>query len=32
MKKNCGVWISILSHKLKKRMNAKMQSLGITGV
>ena len=32
MKKNCGAWISILSHKLKKRMNANMQSLGITGV
>lgn len=32
MEKDCGVWISILSHKLKKRMNANMQSLGITGV
>ena len=32
MKKDCGFWINILSHKLKKRMNANMQSLGITGV
>ncbi len=26
------MWINILSHKLKKRMNANMQSLGLTGV
>ncbi|MGI5896326.1 MAG: MarR family winged helix-turn-helix transcriptional regulator [Oscillospiraceae bacterium] len=32
MEKDCGMWIHILSHKLKKRMNANMQSLGITGV
>lgn len=32
MQKDCGVWINVLSHKLKKRMNADMQSLGITGV
>ncbi len=32
MEKDCGMWINILSHKLKKRMNADMQSLGITGV
>ena len=32
MKKDCGMWIHILSHKLKKRMDANMQSLGITGV
>ena len=32
MEKDCGVWISILSHKLGKRMNADMQSLGLTGV
>ena len=32
MKKDCGMWIHILSHKLKKRMNANMQSLGLTGV
>ena len=32
MEKNCGMWINILSHQLKKRMNANMQSLGLTGV
>ena len=32
LKKDCGMWIHILSHKLKKRMNANMQSLGLTGV
>ena len=32
MEKDCGMWIHILSHKLKKRMDANMQSLGITGV
>mgnify|MGYP005776470933 CR=1 FL=1 len=32
MEKDCGIWISILSHKLKKRMNEKMQALGLTGV
>lgn len=32
MEKDCGLWINVLSHKLKKRMNANMQSLGITGV
>ena len=32
MEKDCGVWINILSHKLKKRMNANMQSLGLTGM
>ena len=32
MEKDCGMWINILSHKLKKRMNANMQDLGITGV
>ena len=31
MKKDCGVWINILSHKLRKRMNANAQSLGLTG-
>lgn len=30
MEKDCGVWIAILSHKIRKRMNAEMQSLGIT--
>lgn len=32
MKKDCGMWIHILSRKLKKRMDANVQSLGITGV
>lgn len=32
MEKDCGTWIHILSHMLKKRMNANMQSLGLTGV
>ena len=32
MRKDCGTWINILSHKLKKRMNANMQSLGLTGM
>ena len=32
MEKDCGVWIYILSHKLKKRMNESMQALGITGM
>ncbi len=32
MEKDCGMWINALSHKLKKRMNANMQSLGLTGV
>ena len=32
VEKDCGMWIHILSHKLKKRMNANMQSLGLTGV
>lgn len=32
MEKDCGMWINILSHMLKKRMNANTQSLGLTGV
>lgn len=32
MEKDCGSWINVLSHKLKKRMNANVQSLGLTGV
>ncbi len=32
MEKDCGLYINILSHKLKKRMNANMQSLGLTGL
>lgn len=32
MEKDCGLWINTLSHKLKKQVNANMQSMGITGV
>ena len=32
MEKDCVLWINVLSNKLKKRMNANMQSLGLTGV
>lgn len=32
MEKDCGIWIHILSHKLKKLMDANMQNLGLTGV
>lgn len=32
MEMDCGMWINVLSHKLKKRMNANMQSIGLTGV
>lgn len=32
MRIDCGTWINVLSHKLKKRMNANMQSLGLTGM
>ncbi len=32
MEKDCGVWITILSHKLRKQINANMQNMGITGV
>ena len=32
MELDCGMWINILSHKLKKRMNANMQDFGLTGV
>ena len=32
MEKDCGMWINILSHKIKKRMITNMQSLGLTGV
>lgn len=32
MDKDCGMWINVLSHKLKKRLNANMQSLGLTGM
>ncbi len=32
MEKDCGLWINMLSHKLRKRINANMQKLGLTGV
>ena len=32
MDKDCGMWINVLFHKLRKYNNANMQSLGITGV
>lgn len=32
MEKDCGAWINLLSHKLKSRLNATLQDLGITGV
>ena len=32
MDKDCGMWINVLFHKLRKYNNAKKQSLGITGV
>ena len=32
MEKDCGAWINLLSHKLKKRMDATLQDLEITGV
>ncbi|WP_294500248.1 MarR family winged helix-turn-helix transcriptional regulator [uncultured Gemmiger sp.] len=32
MEKDCGAWINLLSHKVKQRLNATLQNLGITGV
>ncbi len=32
MEKECGLWISVLSHKLRKRVNADVQNLGLTGI
>ena len=32
MDKDCGMWINVLFHKLRKYNNANMQSLGITWV
>lgn len=32
MEKDCGAWINLLSHRVKARMDAKFQDLGITGV
>lgn len=29
---DCGMWVNVLSHKLKKRMNAMLAEWGITGV
>ena len=29
---DCGGWISVLFHKLRKRVNADMQHLGLTGI
>ena len=32
MEKDCGAWINLLSHKVRKRLDATFQDLGITGV
>lgn len=32
MTRDCGAWVNILSHMVKKRMNATLSDLGITGV
>lgn len=32
VEKDCGAWINLLSHKVKARLNATLQDLGITGV
>lgn len=32
MERDCGAWINLLSHKVKKRLNATLADLGITGV
>ena len=32
MEKDCGAWINLLSHKVKTRLNATLQDIGITGV
>ena len=32
MQKTCGIWINVLSHMIKRRLNATMQRLGLTGV
>ena len=32
MEKDCGLWVNIVSHKLKKRMNENLQDLGISGL
>lgn len=32
MNRDCGAWINMLSHIVKKRLNATLSDLGITGV
>ncbi len=32
VEKDCGGWISVLFHKLRKRVNADVQDLGLTGI
>lgn len=32
MEKDCGGWISVLFHKLRKYVNADVQTLGLTGL
>ena len=32
MEKDFGGWISLLFHKLRKRVNAEVQTLGLTGI
>lgn len=32
MIRDCGTWINLLSHQVKKRLNATLADLGITGV
>ena len=32
MTRDCGAWINLLAHQVKKRMNATLSELGITGV
>lgn len=32
MERDCGAWINMLAHRVKKRLNATLADLGITGV
>ena len=32
MERDCGLWINMVAHKLKKNLNARLADLGITGV
>ena len=32
VEKDCGGWISVVFHKLRKRVNADVQSMGLTGI